>query len=259
MVDVRAQRVYPLDAAIATTAARPDDDPRAWAPRRALTMLAATVAVIVVFGGVVGGLNPTDLESSWATVAGEGLLAIPVVVYARRAVHAAGGWGAGLGLTPPRWSDLPIAIGWVIVQFIARFAAGLVLLGLLPAARHERVSNVPTLADKPWTVLLPLIVAVVVFAPIVEELAFRGFMLRSFTRAWGFRAAAVATGVLFGLLHFEQAGGPAASVILAGTLAVFGYLQAVLVRRTARLAPAMIVHGLNNAVSITLALHLHLH
>ena len=179
--------------------------------------------------------------------------------YARRAVRAAGGWAAGLGLTPPRWGDLPIAIGWVIVQFIARLIAGVILLGLVPAARHERVSNVPTLSDKPWTVLVPLIVAVVVLAPIVEELAFRGFMLRSFTRRWGFRIAAIVTGILFGFLHFEQAGGPAASIILAGTLAVFGYLQAVLVRRTARLAPAMIVHGITNAVSITLALHLHLH
>lgn len=259
MAEPRTEPVYPLDVAIAETAARPDDDPGAWAPSRAISMLVATVAVIVVFGGVVGGLNPTDLETSWATVLGEGALAVPVVMYARRAVRAAGGWGAGLGLTAPRWRDVPIAIGWVVVQFIARFAAGLVLLGLVPAARHERVSNVPTLTDKPWTVLAPLIVAVVVLAPIVEELAFRGFMLRSFTRAWGFRLAAIATGLLFGLLHFEQAGGPAASVILAGTLAVFGYLQAVLVRRTARLAPAMIVHGVTNAVSITLALHLHLH
>ncbi len=259
MAEPRTEPVYPLDAAIAETAARPDDDPAAWAPGRAIAMLVATVAVIVVFGGIVGGLSPTDLETSWATVVGEAALAIPVVMYARRAVRAAGGWGAGLGLTAPRWRDVPIAIGWVVVQFIARFAAGIVLLGLVPAARHERVSNVPTLTDKPWTVLAPLIVAVVVFAPIVEELAFRGFMLRSFTRAWGFRLAAIATGLLFGLLHFEQAGGPAASVILAGTLAVFGYLQAVLVRRTARLVPAMIVHGLTNAVSITLALHLHLH
>ena len=80
MADPRTQRVYPLDAAIAETAARPDDDPRAWAPGRAVAMLVATVAVIVVFGGVVGGLNPTDLETSWATVVGEAALAIPVVI-----------------------------------------------------------------------------------------------------------------------------------------------------------------------------------
>jgi membrane protease YdiL (CAAX protease family) len=82
-------------------------------------------------------------------------------------------------------------------------------------------------------------------------------MLRSFMRRWGFSVAAIISSLLFGLLHFEQAGGPAASVVLAATLALFGFLQALLVRRTARLAPAMLVHALNNGAVVAFALQLH--
>ena len=41
MADVRAQRVYPLDAAIAATTERPDDDPRAWALSQPTAVLSA--------------------------------------------------------------------------------------------------------------------------------------------------------------------------------------------------------------------------
>jgi uncharacterized protein len=223
-------------------------------------MLLAIVVVIVLFGSAVAATGVhDDWRAAWATVVGELALAAPVVYFARPAAKASGGWGPALGLFPPRWRDLPIALGWTAVQFLARIVAAIILYDLLPAARHERVSNVPTLTNDPWTVLVPLFLAVTVMAPVVEELAFRGLMLRSFTRRWGYPIAAMTTGVLFGMLHFEQAGGPAASVVLAVTLAVFGYLQASLVRRTARLAPAMMVHGITNAVGIVAALHLHLH
>jgi membrane protease YdiL (CAAX protease family) len=245
-----------LDRAIAATA---DDDERAWAPQRAAGMLGAIVLVVIVFGSVVQALNLHDnWRASWAEVIGELLLAAPVVYFARPIARASGGWARALGFGPPRWSDLPLAVGWTAVQLLARGVVGAILVALLPAAKHERVSNVPTLAGKPLTVLVPLIFAIVVMAPIIEELAFRGVLLRSFMRRWGFQIGAVITGLLFGGLHFEQAGGPSASVILAATLALFGYLQAVLVRRTARLAPVMMVHAMNNALGVIFALHLHM-
>ncbi|MDQ1539557.1 MAG: protease family protein [Actinomycetota bacterium] len=254
-VALRPRRPVPaLDAAIAATA---DDDPQPWRPQQAFAALVAIIVVLTAFGAVVQALGLHGWQESWATVLAEIVLAAPVVLYARPIVAASGGWGPALGLTWLRWRDVRLAVGWTLVQFGARIALSAVLLVLLPAARHERVSNVPTLDNKPLTELLPLIVAIVVMAPIVEELAFRGLMLRIFMRRWGFVVAAIITSVLFGLLHFEQAGGPAASVILAATLGLFGYLQAVVVRRTARLAPAMLVHALNNGVVVLFALHLH--
>jgi membrane protease YdiL (CAAX protease family) len=243
-----------LDLAVKVTAA---DDPRLWEPSRAFAMMAAIVVVLAVFGTVVGTIGLHGWLLSWANVVGELLLAVPVLICARPAVEASGGWGPAFGFGRPQWRDIPLAIGWTLLQFIARILVSIALLRLLPAAQHERVSNVPSLADRPLTVLVPLIVAVVVMAPIVEELAFRGVMLRIFMRRWGFAVAAAITSLLFGLLHFEQAGGPSASAVLAITLAVFGYLQATLVRRTARLAPAMLVHALNNATVVLFALHLH--
>jgi membrane protease YdiL (CAAX protease family) len=246
-----------LDRAIAETA---DDDQLAWAPTRAAAMVGAIVIVLLLFGGVVQALHlHANGVGSWIEVVGELVLAAPVVYFARPIARASGGWARALGFGPPRWRDVPVALGWTVVQLIARGIVGAVLLALMPAAKHERISNVPKLAGKPLTVLVPLILAIVVMAPIIEELAFRGVLLRSFMRRWGFQVAAIMTALLFGGLHFEQAGGPSASVILAVTLALFGYLQAVLVRRTARLAPAMMVHGMNNALGVIVALHLHVH
>jgi len=253
----RPEPTQALDQAIAATA---DDDQVAWAPRRAAAMIGAIVLVLILFGGVVQALNlHDDWRASWAEVVGELVLAAPVVYFARPIARASGGWARALGFGPPQWRDIPAAVGWTVVQLLARGIVGAILLAALPAAKHERVSNVPTLAGKPLTVLVPLIFAIVFMAPIIEELAFRGVLLRSFMRRWRFQIAAIITGLLFGGLHFEQAGGPSASVILAATLALFGYLQAVLVRRSARLAPAMMVHAMNNALGVIVALHLHLH
>ncbi|MDQ1496201.1 MAG: protease family protein, partial [Actinomycetota bacterium] len=174
-VALRPRRAVPaLDAAIAATA---DDDPQPWRPQQAFAALVAIIVVLTAFGAVVQALGLHGWQESWATVLAEVVLAAPVVLYARPIVAASGGWGPALGLTGVRWRDVPLAIAWTLVQFGARIAASAVLLALLPAARHERVSNVPTLGNKPLTELLPLIVAIVVMAPIVEELAFRGLML----------------------------------------------------------------------------------
>jgi hypothetical protein len=99
------------------------------------------------------------------------------------------------------------------------------------------------LADKahgPGVLLLVLVV--VVGAPLIEELFFRGLTLRSVTRRFGAPAGVVGSAVLFGLTHFEPLQLPA--------LVVFGLLAAFLARRSGRLGPAIWAHVAFNLTAV---------
>ncbi len=92
-------------------------------------------------------------------------------------------------------------------------------------------------------------VCTVVGAPVVEELFFRGLLLRSLARLFerlpGSLApvsAVVVTGVLFGLAHAE-------SLQLLG-LATFGIILAALAYRTGRLGMGMLAHASFNLVAV---------
>lgn len=93
--------------------------------------------------------------------------------------------------------------------------------------------------------LLALAVSVVVVAPLVEELFFRGLLLRSMEARWGPRVAWIGSSVVFGATHFQLLQFPA--------LALAGALFAGLALRFGRLGPAVLAHvGFNLATVVVL-------
>ncbi len=90
--------------------------------------------------------------------------------------------------------------------------------------------------------ILVLALIVVVGAPIIEELFFRGLLLRSVEQrhgpAWGLWVSSI----VFGLFHFQLLQLPA--------LLVFGLVAGVLTQRTGRLGPAIWAHAGFNAVTV---------
>jgi len=92
-----------------------------------------------------------------------------------------------------------------------------------------------------WTILALL------FAPFVEELLFRGLMLRGMLASWGVKAASVIVTVLFFTLHLFETSGywPAMLAILSLSLAtLFARL------RTGSVVTSMAVHGAYNAALV---------
>ncbi len=73
--------------------------------------------------------------------------------------------------------------------------------------------------------------------PFVEELFFRGLLLRAWSRSLGDRGAVVAAAVLFGVLHFDIVGG-----------FVFAVLTSIVFLRTGRLWLTVAIHAAHNAV-----------
>ena len=100
-------------------------------------------------------------------------------------------------------------------------------------------------ADDSSTALFFVAVLVCVAAPIAEELFFRGFCFTALRRWIGVAGGAIATGVIFGLIH----AGSADPVFLV-PLGVFGLLLCLLYHRTGSLLPCMVLHALNNSLAL---------
>jgi membrane protease YdiL (CAAX protease family) len=126
---------------------------------------------------------------------------------------------------------------------------GLVCVGLISALLGERVGD-PTFSAVDPSGSFELFVlgaAIVVGAPIVEELFFRGLFLRAARRRVGAFAAVITTSAIFGLLHvpqrealgFAQAFLPLFAIgVVLGSLAV----------RYGRLGPSIYAHMTINAI-----------
>jgi membrane protease YdiL (CAAX protease family) len=87
-----------------------------------------------------------------------------------------------------------------------------------------------------------LFVFLAVGAPIVEELFFRGLLLRGLLGRAPVAVAVVVTGLLFALAHFEALQFPG--------LAAFGVVLGLLAWRTGRLGPGIAAHAAFNAAAV---------
>lgn len=100
-------------------------------------------------------------------------------------------------------------------------------------------------ADDPVGIALLLLITVV-GAPLVEELFFRGFLLRGLQRRIGTTWALLASSVVFAGVHLQGLQFPA--------LFIFGLLAGWLTVRSGRLGPAWAAHVGFNAVTVAILL-----
>lgn len=109
----------------------------------------------------------------------------------------------------------------------------------------EAARELTDMATSPLdSVLLVLIVAI--GAPIVEELFFRGLLMRSIQRRFGPVAAVIGSSAIFAAVHFQALQFPA--------LMMFGLVAAWLTMRTGRLGPAIWAHVGFNGVTVAVLL-----
>lgn len=93
-------------------------------------------------------------------------------------------------------------------------------------------------------------VAAGVLAGVVEEIAFRGYLLTLVEERWGPRIAVVATSSVFALLHQGHAGSSTGAVLVLGTTFLAGVLLSQVTLRTGNVWNAVAVHaGWNGVLS----------
>jgi hypothetical protein len=190
------------------------------------------IAVLVLIAMVVG-YGPVLAWAHFATRRwGTGSLAVDAGVHFRSIDLA---WG------PLVWL---VAVGFEIAALLLVVAAGIPF-----TSNTEGVSDVP--ADRGY--VIALLILAVVAAPIVEELMFRGIVLRGLLSRMGAVWAVLVQGVLFGAAHIDPVRGTG-NIGLVIALSAVGIAlggAAVLLRRV----PAcMIAHAIFNGVVMVVVL-----
>jgi len=161
---------------------------------------------------------------------------------------AAGTSFAGLGFRAPSARTVGIAVTGALAMVILTDG----LESLLQTALHIKVSeqavtlflSMKTPATKALFALLGIVVAA-----IAEEMAFRVLLFNAIRRYARFWIAALASSILFGLVHATPGVPLLQNFILALPLAVGGVILCAVYAKTENAYAPMITHGLFNAVS----------
>lgn len=146
-------------------------------------------------------------------------------------------------------------ISWRVIMLCAALWIGTKLLSAVAIACASRITAVDParqvklfFGEKPEVYpYTEQVVSAVVFAPVFEEFFFRGLFFRGMQRT-GLPAplAVLINGLFFGLCHSPQ------GTIVTISAGLSGATYAVLRRRTDSILPSMLMHLLNNYLSIIL-------
>jgi membrane protease YdiL (CAAX protease family) len=147
-----------------------------------------------------------------------------------------------------RWVDIPMGLAaGVVTQLVViplLYLPALRLTDLDPDDLSSAARELTDKANDPVGVAL-LVLIVVVMAPIIEEVFFRGLFQRAAIRRFGGAWGVVLPALVFGAVHLQLLQLPA--------LVVFGLVAGVLTYRTDRLGPAIWAHvGFNGIAVISL-------
>ena len=134
------------------------------------------------------------------------------------------------------------------VQLLVLPGVGFLLRPLL--GQPEVSGPVEELLDRSQGLaFLGLLLSVGVGAPLVEELFFRGLLLRSLQRRMPDSLAIALSAVAFGLAHASAL--PLDAVLLVMiSLTVFGAILSYLAIRTGRLGPGIVAHSAFNVFTV---------
>lgn len=148
-----------------------------------------------------------------------------------------------------RWIDVAWGLAGGVAAVIVAALGGLVWRVV---TGDDAPSNGDFLPDDPGVVGgIALWLLVAVLTPIAEELFFRGLTLRAIGRRWNLTVGVVASSIVFGLLHFDTAGGAGHGLFIVGVTAVYGAMFALLVVQAGgRLGPAIVAHSAVNTVGV---------
>ena len=213
----------------------------------ALGVLVASLLVGRTLGALLAELGPDVFGFAVAVVIGYGPSLMWAWYVARR-------WGGGSPSSVGfkfRWSDL----GWGPLTWLSAIASQLVMYGLVVLFHIPITSNVEDVSDPGITRIYQVatVLAAVVAAPFVEELVFRGVVLRGFLSRLGPVPAIALQGLLFGFAHADPvrgAGNLGLGLVLSGVGVALG-TSAYLLRR---IGPTIVAHAIFNGVVLLIIL-----
>ncbi|MDP9376695.1 MAG: CPBP family intramembrane metalloprotease [Actinomycetota bacterium] len=243
------------DLEVETTAAHDDLPPWPfWLPLAALAMT-LTVALVALIGfsalSQMAGQELAGNRRPWQVIVASGITQQLAMIAASLAFARAAAGRVSLADFGIRRTALLPAIGWTLATwftfllFTAAYATALGIENVTDEMPERLGANQSIVAAVAVTFMAT------VMAPVAEELFFRGFFFTAVRRLAGVVGGAVATGILFGLVHFGS--DPRFLV----PLGVFGALLCLLYWKTGSLIPCMALHALNNSIAVGRSLEWH--
>jgi membrane protease YdiL (CAAX protease family) len=138
-----------------------------------------------------------------------------------------------------------MGLGWGVVAWIGASVLSAVVVALLDALGVEVEPQAAEQAlglVEPWVAVL----AIVVLAPIAEEVFFRGVVFNAFLRERGPRMAYVGSAAMFAVIHL--------SVVALLPIFLLGLALAWVYDRTGNLIAPIVMHAVVNGISVAIAL-----
>jgi membrane protease YdiL (CAAX protease family) len=218
----------------------------------------AVGAILVLAGSLLGARLVVDLlvDRSWPLLAYVVILMVlgygPSVWWSLRIArrHGGGAPASAVGFRF-RWSDL----GWGPLIWFAAVLSQVLVAAVVLAAGVPTSSNTDGVgelsADRSYVIALA--VTAVVAAPLVEELVFRGVVLRSLL-SWAAPIPAILLqGVLFGIAHVDPVRG-SGNVGLVAILSGVGIALGAGAYLLRRIGPTVVAHAIFNGVVLAIIL-----
>jgi membrane protease YdiL (CAAX protease family) len=228
---------------------RPGGSADAWRPGSALLAFLGAFLAVIVVGLIAGGVAAAFGASIDDPPAGlnigltyfQDAAFVCAAILCARLVAAPRARDFGLRVPPRVWVAVGLSVA-VMIAFYVTSAAWVAALG------QNTEENLPSElgADDSTVALIAVMILVTVGAPIAEEFFFRGFFFRSLRNWCGPWLGALATGAIFGAIHF----GSADAVALL-PLAILGFGLCLLYHWTGSLYPCIALHALNNAIAFS--------
>ena len=148
-----------------------------------------------------------------------------------------------------------VDLGWGPVTYLACLGSQIAIAAVITALDIPLTGNTESIREgrDQLAFVIPMVVLAVVVAPIVEEIVFRGLVLRGFASVMNVWVAIGAQAVLFGFAHFDPergAGNIGLVMLLSGVGAALGGAAYL----TRRLGASMLAHAILNAIAVSVAL-----
>ncbi|HNK62734.1 MAG TPA: CPBP family intramembrane metalloprotease [Anaerolineales bacterium] len=208
--------------------------PTPWKASDAWLGLALLIVLLLAFFVGVSLLQLEGMFSQMAVSSFELLLLAPIaVIFSWRKIA----WRE-LGLRGFERREIFRGLGLLALVYIVVAVNNIVMTALGVVTQADVVFDILGESASP----IPLVVATVVIAPIVEELFFRGFLFKGLRDQYGWKNALMFSSIIFSLFHMQVAA-------LVPTF-LLGALFAYIYQRTESVYPGMLLHFLVNSLGI---------
>lgn len=179
------------------------------------------------------GIDAQLIQSAGIVFAELAYLLPVLLIFAWKGIH----W-RHLGFGRFNWNTLGLGCGLLIASYILILLHNALLLALGVDVQGDEIARIfGALKSAVW-----FLIAGVFFAPIVEEIFFRGFLFQGFRQKYGWVSAALLSSLIFAAAHLDP-------VAIIPTF-ILGIVLAYVYHRSNSVWPGVILHFLVNAFGL---------